>query len=77
MYPVFARITWVDFENKITTSDVWFFAIDFGQAARKIEEQFGDELMGFSIYLFESNAFLYEEDRTEMEKEAKTALGLQ
>ena len=77
MYPVFARITWVDFENKIKTSDVWFFAAGYGQAAHKIEEQFGDELMGFSIYLFESNEFLYEEDRAEMEKEAKTALGLQ
>lgn len=77
MYPVFARIIWNGIDNKKTINDVWFFVLDFADAARKIEEQFGDELMGFSIYLFESNAFLYEEDRADMEKEAKTALGLQ
>ncbi len=77
MYPVFARVIWAGLENKITTDDVWFFAIDFGHAARKIEEQFGDDLMGFSVYLFESNEFLFEKDRADMEKEAKTALGLQ
>lgn len=76
MYPVFAKIIWNGIENKKETDDIWFFATDFTDAAHKIEEYFSNDLIGFSIYLFEENEFLFEDDRIDMEREAKTALGI-
>jgi hypothetical protein len=76
MSPVFARVIWNYTDGKPKQDDVWFFATSFADAAQQIEEQFGLDLLGFSIYLFEENHFLFQADMAEMEAEAKTALGL-
>lgn len=76
MYPVFARVKYLGSEDETKTDDVWFFATNFADAARQIEEQFNLDLLGFSIYLFEENHFLFQADMAEMEAEARTALGL-
>lgn len=76
MSPVFARVVWNYVDGKPKHDDVWFFATGFADAAQQIEEQFGLDLLGFSIYLFEENHFLFQADMAEMEAEAKAALNL-
>ena len=76
MGPVFARVILNQDDGKLKHSDVWFFATGFADAAQQIEEQFGLDLLGFSIYLFEENHFLFQADIEEMAAEAKAALNL-
>lgn len=76
MYPVFARVKYLGVENETKTDDIWFFANDYGDAANRIENNFGGDLLGFSIYMFETNDFLYQADLFDMEMEAKKTLGI-
>ena len=76
MYPVFARVKYLGIENETKTDDLWFFASDYGDAASRIEKYFGGDLLGFSIYMFETNDFLYQADMFDMEMEAKRTLGI-
>ena len=76
MYPVFARVKYLEVENETKTDDIWFFANDYGDAANRIEKFFKNDLLGFSIYLFEDNDFLFQADMLDMEMEAKRTLGI-
>jgi len=76
MCPVFARVIYLGIENETKTDDVWFFASDYGDAANRIEKYFGGDLLGFSIYMFEMNDFLFQNDLLEMELKAKRVLGI-
>ena len=77
MYPGFARVKYTGIEpNEIKTDDIWLFADDYSDAAKQIEKYFGEDLLGFSIYLFEENAFLFQSELFDMEMEAKRTLGI-
>ena len=76
MYPVFARVKYLEVENETKTDDIWFFANDYGDAANRIEKFFKNDLLGFSIYMFEDNDFLFQADMLDMEMEAKRTLGI-
>ena len=77
MYPVFARVKYTGIKpDEIKTDDIWFFANDFSDAANRIEKYFENDLLGFSIYLFEENEFFFQNDLFNMEMEAKRTLGI-
>ena len=76
MYPVFARVKYLGIENETKTDDIWFFASDYGDAASRIEKNFGGDFLGCSIYMFEMNDFLFQKDLLEMELKAKRVLGI-
>lgn len=77
MYPVFARVKYLGPENNETkTDDIWFFANDYSDAANRIEKYFKNDLLGFSIYLFEEDDFFFQNDLFDMEMEAKRTLGI-
>ena len=76
MYPVFARVKYLGIENETKTDDIWFFASDYSDAANRIEKYFEGDLQGFSIYMFDTNDFLFQSDLFNMEMEAKRTLGI-
>ena len=76
MYPVFARVKYLGIENETKTDDIWFFASDYSDAAGRIEKYFEGDLLGFSIYMFDTNDFLFQSDLFNMEMEAKRTLGI-
>lgn len=76
MYRIFARVKYLGSEHETLTDDIWFFADDYTDAAKRIERYFGEDLLGFSIYMFEKHDFLFQSEMLDMEKEAKRVLGI-
>lgn len=77
MYPVFARVKYYNYDTtEDKTDDIWFLAENFADAAKKIENYYEADLVGFSIYLFEESPFIFQEELPKMKLEAKKALGI-
>ena len=76
MYPIFARVQYLGPNNEIKSDDIWFFANNYGDAVRRIEDYFDDTLLGLSMYMFDMNDFLFQNDLLEMELKAKRVLGI-
>lgn len=66
----YAKVWYYDYEDKLQVSEVFLVASNYCNAAAKIDECFGNTLLGYQIYAFDSN-MLFMEDLEGHLKEAR------
>ncbi len=57
----YAKVWYYDFDDKLQVSEVFLVANNYCNAAAKIDETFGNTLLGYQIYAFDSNMLFMED----------------
>ena len=76
VYPVFAKVIFHDFDENTKSEDIWFFAESYAVAAKHIEDYYRNDLICFSMYMFEEDSIFRNSDLPHMLAEAKQALNI-
>lgn len=66
----YVKVHYLDLDNKIVATEFFTIANNYAEATARIEEEYGDTLIAYSIYALDASV-LYVEDIDDYLKEAR------